>query len=244
MKSSNPAKIVSVADRYVVPRISGRTMMIVAWIILCCALGLALYQGEVQGNDIPAHSWMAVPLSILAVITLKGMVDIKRGETEVVVTLFGIYMGTVAKSGWYWTNPFARLNIIPLKKRVLVVPGFFVADKSGASISASVKVVWRYQSCANAFFNDLQYQGVLMEMLNCVMHPSFEEALPNNMAVKGLLGEIIDQAPVIVWSIQESLQIRITERELPIEIIDVEIEKVKLRTNNEAFMSIGIEVCD
>lgn len=244
MKSVNSAKLVSIADRYFVPRLSGRTMMIVAWVILCSAFGLALYQGGATGNDIPTHTWMAVPLSILAVITLKGMVDIKQGDTEVIVTLFGLYRGTVKKSGWYWTNPLARLNVIPLKKRCFTVPGFSISDQSGASISSSIKVVWRYHSCANAFFNDAQYQEILLGMINAVTRPSFVEVLPEKAPAKVLLGEIIEQAPVIVWSIQESLEIRLKENNLPIEIVDVEIDKVKLRTNNESFMSIGIEVCD
>lgn len=234
----------TVVDRPFVPRISGKTMLATAGIIMCIALGVGLYQYDANGNDIAWQAWMSIPISLLAVLILKGMADVKSGETEIVVTLFGIYRGTIKRSGWYWTNPFARLIRIPLMRQELVVPGFIVTDDTGASLSVAVRLTWKYQGCADAFFNDSVHQKGLREILDFVVAKAFAATIPRNTPVQQVLASLIDDGAATVWGAHEALQEGLKARSIPVDIIDLEIDKVQLRTNTQTFLRLNVEICD
>ena len=111
----------------------------------------------------------ALPASIILVIdvifVLPGLVIVNPNESKV-LTLFGKYIGTVKKDGFFWVNPFTVKKKVSLRAFNLNGQQLKVNDSIGNPIEIAAVIVWQVKDTANAVFaveNYIQYVNIQSE---------------------------------------------------------------------------------
>ena len=99
---------------------------------------------------------MGAPLLIIlaglgVLFIIKGFFMVYPNESRVLV-LFGDYVGTVKKNGFFWTNPFYMGKKISLRARNFDSERVKVNDKLGNPIMISVILVWKVENTYKAAF--------------------------------------------------------------------------------------------
>ena len=104
-------------------------------------------------------------LIINFVFILPGLVIVNPNESKV-LTLFGKYVGTVKKDGFFWVNPFTIKKKVSLRAFNLNGQQLKVNDSVGNPIEIAAVIVWQIKDTANAIFaveNYLQYVNIQSE---------------------------------------------------------------------------------
>ncbi|HVW96211.1 MAG TPA: SPFH domain-containing protein [Mucilaginibacter sp.] len=111
---------------------------------------------------------LAVGIIITAInfiLILPGLVIVNPNESKV-LTLFGRYVGTVKKDGFFWVNPFTVKKKVSLKAFNLNGQQLKVNDSVGNPIEIAAVIVWQIKDTAKAVFaveNYLQYVNIQSE---------------------------------------------------------------------------------
>ena len=125
-----------------VSAISGYVMAMVAFIVVFL---------EVVGTLYTEHP-LLITLTVLTIaFFIKGFFMVYPNESRVLV-LFGDYVGTVKKNGFFWTNPFYTRQKISLRARNFDSERVKVNDKLGNPIMISVILVWKVEDTYKAAF--------------------------------------------------------------------------------------------
>jgi regulator of protease activity HflC (stomatin/prohibitin superfamily) len=99
------------------------------------------------------------------VLILPGLVIVNPNESKV-LTLFGSYVGTVKKDGFFWVNPFTVKKKVSLRAFNLNGQQLKVNDSVGNPIEIAAVIVWQIKDTARAAFaveNYLQYVNIQSE---------------------------------------------------------------------------------
>jgi len=125
-----------------VSAISGYIIAVLALVIL----GVELFGSIMIKNPL---------LFVLTILTLiffvRGFFMVNPNESRVLI-LFGDYVGTVKKNGFFWTNPFYYRQKISLRARNFDSERVKVNDKLGNPIMISVILVWKVSDTYKAAF--------------------------------------------------------------------------------------------
>jgi len=109
---------------------------------------------------------LALILTVInLVFILPGLAIVNPNESKV-LTLFGNYVGTVKKDGFFWVNPFTVKKKISLRAFNLNGQQLKVNDKVGNPIEIAAVIVWQIRDTAKAAFaveNYLQYVNIQSE---------------------------------------------------------------------------------
>ena len=116
------------------------------------------------------------------ILVLPGLIIINPNESKV-LTLFGSYVGTVKKDGFFWVNPFTVKKKVSLRAFNLNGQQLKVNDSVGNPIEIAAVIVWQIKDTANATFaveNYLQYVNIQSEaavrhLANSFPYDSFED---------------------------------------------------------------------
>ena len=116
------------------------------------------------------------------ILVLPGLIIINPNESKV-LTLFGSYVGTVKKDGFFWVNPFTVKKKVSLRAFILNGQQLKVNDSVGNPIEIAAVIVWQIKDTANATFaveNYLQYVNIQSEaavrhLANSFPYDSFED---------------------------------------------------------------------
>ncbi|HKW51300.1 MAG TPA: SPFH domain-containing protein [Candidatus Eisenbacteria bacterium] len=95
---------------------------------------------------------VVAPLTILSIMSAVGLFTVQPNQA-VVLILFGSYVGTVKRSGWWWTNPFNTRKRVSLRVRSLNGHTIKVNDHAGNPVEIAAVVVWRVHDAAQATFD-------------------------------------------------------------------------------------------
>lgn len=90
-------------------------------------------------------------LGILSFIFLFGFKIIEPNEANAMV-FFGVYRGTLSRTGYYWVNPFYSAKKVSLRARNLNVEPIKVNDKVGNPIMIGLVLVWQLKDTYRALF--------------------------------------------------------------------------------------------
>jgi len=96
---------------------------------------------------------------------LPGLVIVNPNESKV-LTLFGKYLGTVKKDGFFWVNPFTVKRKVSLRAFNLNGQQLKVNDSIGNPIEIAAVIVWQIKDTASAVFaveNYIQYVNIQSE---------------------------------------------------------------------------------
>lgn len=88
---------------------------------------------------------------VLAHLLLPGLLVINPNESSVLV-LFGDYVGTVKKNGFFWVIPLYKRRRISLRARNLNSEPIKVNDKIGNPIMIGIVLVWKVENTFKAAF--------------------------------------------------------------------------------------------
>jgi regulator of protease activity HflC (stomatin/prohibitin superfamily) len=102
------------------------------------------------------------PWAIVAIFTgillVPGFIMVEPNGSRLML-LFGEYIGTVKKSGFFWVNPFYTKKKISLRARNFDSERLKVNDKLGNPIMISTILVWRVQNTFKAAFDVDNYEN-------------------------------------------------------------------------------------
>ena len=117
---------------------------------------ILLVGGCVFGVFVTKIPWFTIGI-VLGVVLLPGLFVVSPNGSRVMV-LFGKYIGTVKKNGWFWVNPFYTKQKISLRARNFDSERVKVNDKIGNPIMISVILVWKVKDTYAAAFDVDDYQ--------------------------------------------------------------------------------------
>ena len=119
--------------------------------------GVALFvTSVVSGAPIPGI-FLAMLSVTLGVLSAIGLFTVQPNQA-VVLVLFGTYVGSVKRSGWWWTNPFMTKKRISLRARSLNGEQIKVNDNHGNPVEIAAVVVWKVRDTAQATFDVEDYE--------------------------------------------------------------------------------------
>ncbi len=95
---------------------------------------------------------------VIALILAFGFIMVQPNGSRVLL-LFGDYIGTVKKNGFYWVNPFYTKNKISLRARNFDSERLKVNDKLGNPVMISTILVWRVKNTYKAAFEVDNYEN-------------------------------------------------------------------------------------
>jgi regulator of protease activity HflC (stomatin/prohibitin superfamily) len=126
-------------------------------------------------SDSVAFFVIAGVLSILVgVLVLFGLTIVYPNQAKVVL-LFGRYVGTIRRDGFYWVNPFTLRKRISLRAHNFNSQTLKVNDQLGNPIEIGAVVVWQVANTAHAMF-DVEDYGSYVQVQS--------EAAVRNLAAK------------------------------------------------------------
>lgn len=105
----------------------------------------------------------AILMAVIAFFILPGFSVINPNE-GLVITLFGVYKGTIKQNGFLWMNPFFTKRKVSLRAMNLNGSPIKVNDKVGNPIEIAAVIVWQVQDTAKAVFEvDNYFQFIAVQ---------------------------------------------------------------------------------
>jgi regulator of protease activity HflC (stomatin/prohibitin superfamily) len=139
--------------------LGGLSGWLVVFTVLLVAIGtvwLMVITDTVDGFD-----WLkatGVAVLILDALLLAGLTVVNPNEASV-VTLFGVYKGTIKRAGFWWVNPLTTRRKLSLRVRNFESAKLKVNERDGNPIEIAAVVVWRIVETFEAVFNVDDYEN-------------------------------------------------------------------------------------
>ncbi len=145
-------------------------------------LHLILIAAAIASITILKQVALFIPLTILCIFLLRGYFIVNPNESKVLI-LFGDYVGTVKKYGFFWANPFYQKRMISLRARNLDSDKIKVNDSIGNPVIISAVVVWQVEDTAKAafevddyiYFVKVQSESALRSLAGLYPYDDFDE---------------------------------------------------------------------
>ncbi|WP_407568823.1 SPFH domain-containing protein [Deinococcus altitudinis] len=119
------------------------------WVLLLVVGGGLLLFGQ------PLLGGLVVAVTLLVLVA--GFFVVQPNQASV-ITLFGRYVGTERRNGFYWTNPLTSRKKISLRIRNFNSERLKVNDAGGSPIEIAAVIVWRVVDSARASFDVENYE--------------------------------------------------------------------------------------
>lgn len=129
----------------------------VTFLILVVAAVVFAFVNGVQAES-PAQIITSVVVFVIAAICFAGLTVVNPNEASV-VTLFGVYKGTIKQPGFWWVNPLTTRKRLSLRVRNFESGRLKVNDRDGNPIEIASVVVWRIVETFEAVFNVDDYEN-------------------------------------------------------------------------------------
>jgi regulator of protease activity HflC (stomatin/prohibitin superfamily) len=98
-------------------------------------------------------------LGIIAALTLLSGLVVLQPNESVVCLLFGRYVGTQHRPGFWWVNPFNTKKKVSRRLETLECGPLKVNDAVGNPIDIGAVIVWRIADAAKAVLEVVSYQS-------------------------------------------------------------------------------------
>ncbi|GGI57079.1 SPFH domain-containing protein [Winogradskyella haliclonae] len=118
---------------------------------------LVLFFGSIATIIALKTPWPGITI-FLSLIMAFGFVMVQPNGSRVLL-LFGKYVGTIKKNGYYWVNPFYTKKKISLRASNFDSERLKVNDKLGNPVMISTILVWRVQNTYKAAFDVDNYEN-------------------------------------------------------------------------------------
>ena len=139
----------------------------------------------------------SVLLLIAAMIVSGGFLILTPNEAGVIV-LFGRYLGTIKRNGFFFVNPFASKKKLSLRAHNLNGERLKVNDKAGNPIEIAAVVVWRVEDTFAACFEVESYseyvktqsESALRHLASSYPYDSWEEDDDKAISLRANIDEV------------------------------------------------------
>ena len=101
-----------------------------------------------------------VLLLIVDAVCWAGLTVVNPNEARV-ITLFGVYKGSIKDAGFWWVNPLTTRRKLSLRVRNFESGRLKVNDRDGNPIEIAAVVVWRIVETFEATFNVNDYENFM-----------------------------------------------------------------------------------
>jgi regulator of protease activity HflC (stomatin/prohibitin superfamily) len=169
---------------------------------------LILFVGSISSIIIYSTAWPGISL-FLSLVVLFGFVMVQPNGSRVLL-LFGEYVGTIKKNGFYWVNPFYTKKKISLRASNFDSERLKVNDKLGNPVMISTILVWRVQNTYKAAFDVDNYENFVRVQTDAAVRKLASMYPYDNFADEGSDEDITLRSSVN--EVSEALEKEIDER--------------------------------
>ena len=148
-------------------------------------------------------------LLFTALIGMAGFVLVNPNGSRVLL-LFGKYMGTIKKNGFFWVNPLFTKRKISLRASNFDSERLKVNDKLGNPVMISTILVWRVTDTYKAAFDVDDYQNFVRVQTDAAVRKLASMYPYDNFADEGLDEDITLRSSVN--EVSEALEKEVQER--------------------------------
>ncbi|MEM6517013.1 MAG: SPFH domain-containing protein, partial [Bacteroidota bacterium] len=148
-------------------------------------------------------------LVVISLFIAPGFIMVQPNGSRVLL-LFGKYVGTVKKNGFYWVNPFFTKKKISLRARNFDSERLKVNDKLGNPIMISTILVWRVRDTYKAAFDVDNYENFVVVQTDAAVRKLASIYPYDNFADEGVDEDITLRSSVN--EVSEALEREIDER--------------------------------
>lgn len=182
--------------------------------------GIILAAHDVRPLGFPVSMIVVAPFLLLGAILISiGFLVLQPNQAGVLL-LFGKYVGTVKREGFWWTNPFYTRKKISLRLRNLNAEKLKVNDQAGNPIEIAAVVVWKVENTFAACFEvddyddyvTTQSESAIRHLASAYPYDSWEDE-----EVVSLRGDIDQVSRALEKELQERLDkagVRVLEARL------------------------------
>jgi regulator of protease activity HflC (stomatin/prohibitin superfamily) len=171
-------------------------------------LFLLLFFGGIFTLIMLKNPW-AIIVFLSAILIAPGFIMVQPNGSRVLL-LFGEYVGTVKKNGFYWVNPFYSKNKISLRASNFDSERLKVNDKLGNPIMISTILVWRVQDTYKAAFDVDNYENFVRVQTDAAVRKLASMYPYDNFADEGHVEDITLRSSVN--EVSNALEKEIDER--------------------------------
>ena len=169
---------------------------------------LILFFGSIVGA-IATKNPEFIFLIPIAIFIAPGFIMVQPNGSRVLL-LFGKYIGTVKKNGFYWVNPFYTKKKISLRARNFDSERLKVNDKLGNPIMISTILVWRVTDTYKAAFDVDNFENFVRVQTDAAVRKLASMYPYDNFADEGTDEDITLRSSVN--EVSEALEKEIEER--------------------------------
>ncbi|MGB5461751.1 MAG: SPFH domain-containing protein [Aureibaculum sp.] len=169
---------------------------------------LVLFIGGITSIIVFQTPWFIVSI-ILAIFLAPGFIMVQPNNSRVLL-LFGKYIGSVKKNGFYWVNPFYTKKKISLRASNFDSERLKVNDKLGNPIMISTILVWRVENTYKAAFDVDNYENFVRVQTDAAVRKLASMYPYDNFADEGHVEDITLRSSVN--EVSEALEKEIDER--------------------------------
>lgn len=134
--------------------ISGWLMLVVLVVVLAGAV-YGVIAAASDGAAPAVAAWLL--LLVVDAVCFNGLTVVNPNEARV-LTLFGVYKGSIKHAGFWWVNPLTARRRLSLRVRNFESGKLKVNDHDGNPIEIAAVVVWRIVETFEAAFNVDDYE--------------------------------------------------------------------------------------
>ena len=169
---------------------------------------LMLFIGGITSIIVFQTPWFIVSI-ILAIFLAPGFIMVQPNNSRVLL-LFGKYIGSVKKNGFYWVNPFYTKKKISLRASNFDSERLKVNDKLGNPVMISTILVWRVENTYKAAFDVDNYENFVRVQTDAAVRKLASMYPYDNFADEGHVEDITLRSSVN--EVSEALEKEIDER--------------------------------
>jgi len=169
---------------------------------------LIVFFGGIGGIITLRNPWFVL-IILTAIIIVAGFIMVQPNNSRVLL-LFGKYVGTVKRNGFYWVNPFYTKKKISLRASNFDSERLKVNDKLGNPIMISTILVWRVLDTYKAAFDVDNYEDFVRVQTDAAVRKLASMYPYDNFADEGHTEDITLRSSVN--EVSEALEKEIEER--------------------------------
>ncbi len=169
---------------------------------------LVLFFGGIYSIIVFQNPWFILSI-VLAILIAIGFIMVQPNNSRVLL-LFGKYVGSVKKNGFYWVNPFYTKKKISLRASNFDSERLKVNDKLGNPVMISTILVWRVQDTYKAAFDVDNYENFVRVQTDAAVRKLASMYPYDNFADEGHVEDITLRSSVN--EVSEALEKEIDER--------------------------------
>lgn len=169
---------------------------------------LILFFGSIAAIITYETIWPIITI-VLSIIIAIGFIMVQPNNSRVLL-LFGKYVGTVKKNGFYWVNPFYTKTKISLRASNFDSERLKVNDKLGNPVMISTILVWRVLDTYKAAFDVDNYENFVRVQTDAAVRKLASMYPYDNFADEGHQEDITLRSSVN--EVSEALEKEIDER--------------------------------